>query len=45
MKRARDVREQLAGLMQRVEIKLESSESETINIRKVIISFNFNKFE
>jgi hypothetical protein len=35
MKRARDVREQLAGLMQRVEIKLESSESETINIRKV----------
>jgi hypothetical protein len=36
MKRARDVREQLAGLMQRVEIKLESNPSETINLRKVI---------
>jgi len=35
MKRARDVREQLAGLMQRVEIKLESNPSETINVRKV----------
>ncbi|KAF4521841.1 hypothetical protein B566_EDAN003715 [Ephemera danica] len=41
MKRARDVREQLAGLMQRVEIKLESNPTESINIRKAITSGYF----
>lgn len=36
MKRARDVREQLVGLMQRVEMELVSVKStETVNIRKV----------
>lgn len=35
MKRARDVREQLVGLMQRVEMELVSGITETINIRKV----------
>ena len=38
MKRARDVREQLVGLMQRVEMDLVSGISETANIRKVIIN-------
>ncbi|XP_059474905.1 pre-mRNA-splicing factor ATP-dependent RNA helicase DHX16 [Neocloeon triangulifer] len=41
MKRARDVREQLSGLMQRVEIKLESNPSESINIRKTITAGYF----
>ncbi|XP_065086120.1 pre-mRNA-splicing factor ATP-dependent RNA helicase DHX16-like [Ochlerotatus camptorhynchus] len=36
MKRARDVREQLVGLMQRVEIEMVSSLPETTNIRKAI---------
>ncbi|KAG6796962.1 pre-mRNA-splicing factor ATP-dependent RNA helicase DHX16-like [Apis mellifera caucasica] len=35
MKRARDVREQLVGLMQRVEMELVSGITETVNIRKV----------
>ena len=35
MKRARDVREQLIGLMQRVEMELVSNPTEMINIRKV----------
>lgn len=35
MKRARDVREQLVGLMQRVEMELVSGINDTINIRKV----------
>jgi pre-mRNA-splicing factor ATP-dependent RNA helicase DHX16 len=35
MKRARDVREQLEGLMQRVEIEIVSNPTETKNIRKV----------
>lgn len=35
MKRARDVREQLIGLMQRVEMELVSGITETVNIRKV----------
>lgn len=35
MKRARDVREQLVGLMQRVEMELVSGITETMNIRKV----------
>jgi len=38
MKRARDVREQLVGLMQRVEMELVSGITETINIRKVCIA-------
>uniref|UniRef100_A0A1B6F5K8 RNA helicase n=1 Tax=Cuerna arida TaxID=1464854 RepID=A0A1B6F5K8_9HEMI len=41
MKRARDVREQLIGLMQRVEMDLVSNPSETINIRKAITSGYF----
>jgi pre-mRNA-splicing factor ATP-dependent RNA helicase DHX16 len=40
MKRARDVREQLEGLMQRVEIEIISSPSETQNIRKVDCIFH-----
>lgn len=35
MKRARDVKEQLVGLMQRVEMELVSGITETVNIRKV----------
>ncbi|XP_055684483.1 pre-mRNA-splicing factor ATP-dependent RNA helicase DHX16 [Lutzomyia longipalpis] len=41
MKRARDVREQLAGLMQRVEIEMVSGLPETINIRKAITAGYF----
>ncbi|XP_055590392.1 pre-mRNA-splicing factor ATP-dependent RNA helicase DHX16 [Uranotaenia lowii] len=41
MKRARDVREQLAGLMQRVEIDLVSGLPETMNIRKSITAGYF----
>ncbi|XP_068084954.1 pre-mRNA-splicing factor ATP-dependent RNA helicase DHX16 [Anabrus simplex] len=41
MKRARDVREQLAGLMQRVEIDLVSNPTETVNIRKAITAGYF----
>ncbi|XP_037041854.1 pre-mRNA-splicing factor ATP-dependent RNA helicase DHX16 [Bradysia coprophila] len=41
MKRARDVREQLAGLMQRVEIDMVSSLPETIPIRKAVTSGYF----
>jgi len=37
MRRARDVRDQLIGLMQRVEIDLVSNPTETTNIRKVFI--------
>jgi len=35
MRRARDVRDQLVGLMQRVEMDIVSNPSETVNIRKV----------
>lgn len=35
LRRARDVRDQLVGLMQRVEIDLVSNPIETVNIRKV----------
>ena len=38
MKRARDVRDQLAGLMDRVEITLESSGGDSVKIRKAITS-------
>ncbi|XP_065355621.1 pre-mRNA-splicing factor ATP-dependent RNA helicase DHX16 [Calliphora vicina] len=41
MKRARDVREQLVGLMQRVEIDMVSCLPETINIRKSITAGYF----
>ncbi|XP_066260507.1 probable pre-mRNA-splicing factor ATP-dependent RNA helicase mog-4 [Euwallacea similis] len=41
MKRARDVREQLVGLMQRVEIEMVSNISETIDIRKAITAGYF----
>lgn len=41
MKRARDVREQLIGLMERVEMEIVSGISETINIRKAITSGYF----
>ncbi|CAH0700533.1 unnamed protein product [Spodoptera exigua] len=41
MKRARDVREQLAGLMERVEIDMVSSISDDTNIRKAITAGYF----
>ncbi|KAG1698522.1 Pre-mRNA-splicing factor ATP-dependent RNA helicase DHX16 [Nymphon striatum] len=41
MKRARDVREQLEGLMDRVEIALISNPGETVNIRKAVTSGYF----
>ncbi|XP_034244398.1 pre-mRNA-splicing factor ATP-dependent RNA helicase DHX16 [Thrips palmi] len=41
MKRARDVREQLVGLMERVEIEIASAEGETVNIRKAITAGYF----
>lgn len=41
MRRARDVREQLVGLMQRVEIEMISNSDETDNIRKAITAGYF----
>ncbi|CAD6997191.1 unnamed protein product [Ceratitis capitata] len=41
MKRARDVREQLVGLMQRVEIDMVSCLPETVNVRKAITAGYF----
>lgn len=41
MKRARDVREQLANLMQRVEIEMVSGIDETMNIRKAMTAGYF----
>ncbi|XP_070509212.1 pre-mRNA-splicing factor ATP-dependent RNA helicase DHX16 [Chironomus tepperi] len=41
MKRARDVREQLVNLMQRVEIDMVSGVTETVNIRKAITAGYF----
>lgn len=41
MKRARDVREQLVGLMERAEIQLVSGITETVNIRKSITAGYF----
>lgn len=41
MKRARDVREQLAGLMQRVEIEMVSGLTETVNMRKALTAGYF----
>ena len=39
MKRARDVREQLEGLMERVEIEISSNPNDSVPMRKVIVSF------
>ena len=39
MKRARDVREQLEGLMERVEIEISSNPNDSVPIRKVTASF------
>lgn len=39
MKRARDVREQLEGLMERVEIEISSNRNDSVPIRKVTASF------
>lgn len=41
MRRARDVREQLVGLMQRVEIDMVSNVTESDNIRKAITAGYF----
>lgn len=41
MKRARDVRDQLEGLMERVEIEVNSNPSEDVGIRKVRSLVNF----
>ena len=41
MKRARDIRDQLVGLMERVEIELTSNPSESIGIRKAILAGYF----
>nr|CAI5834056.1 unnamed protein product [Callosobruchus analis] len=41
MRRARDIREQLVGLMQRVEIEMVSNVTECVNIRKAITAGYF----
>ena len=41
MKRARDVRDQLEGLMERVEIELTSTLHDSIAIRKVCIYYYY----
>ena len=41
MKRARDIRDQLEGLLERVEIDVESNPLETVNIRKAITAGYF----
>ncbi|XP_050423506.1 pre-mRNA-splicing factor ATP-dependent RNA helicase DHX16 isoform X2 [Adelges cooleyi] len=41
MRRARDVRDQLVGLMQRVEMELVSNPTESVNIRKAITAGYF----
>lgn len=40
MKRARDIRDQLEGLMERVEIEVHSAQNDTIAIRKVRDTYN-----
>lgn len=42
MKRARDVRDQLEGLMERVEIELTSNLHDSVAIRKVLNCFCFH---
>ena len=48
MKRARDVRDQLEGLMERVEIEVTSNPLDTVNIRKVcshlLVAFALEKY-
>ncbi|XP_045598629.1 pre-mRNA-splicing factor ATP-dependent RNA helicase DHX16 [Procambarus clarkii] len=41
MKRARDIRDQLVGLMERVEVQLTSNPGDSVNIRKAITSGYF----
>lgn len=41
MKRARDVREQLVGLMERVEIEMVSGAADDANVRKAITAGYF----
>lgn len=40
MKRARDVREQLEGLMERIEVDITSSEGDYVPIRKVNLALH-----
>ena len=42
MKRARDVREQLEGLMERVEIEMSSNPGDSVTIRKVCLMNQFS---
>lgn len=42
MKRARDIRDQLEGLLERVEIESSSNPNELDNIRKAITSGTFS---
>ena len=42
MKRARDVRDQLEGLMERVEIELTSNLHDSVAIRKVLNCYCFH---
>ena len=44
MKRARDVRDQLEGLMERVEVNLVSDISDSVAIRKVRILFSLPSY-
>lgn len=39
MKRARDVRDQLEGLMERVEITVQSNITDNVAIRKVLVGY------
>ena len=43
MKRARDVRDQLVGLMERVELELSSS-TDIVAIRKVVTYINYTYY-
>ena len=43
MKRVRDVREQLEGLMERVDIEISSNPNDSVPIRKVTASFSLIK--
>ena len=44
MKRARDIRDQLEGLLERVEIESSSNPNELDNIRKAITSGMFSTY-
>ena len=45
MKRARDVRDQLEGLMERVEVELTSNPLDNIAIRKVIFLYTSTRLD